>query len=46
MSVRRRAASILALVVFTVTPATALAGGRGRGKGRSDPGRTAACARP
>ena len=36
MSVRRRAVSILALVLFTLAPATALAGDRGRGHGHGD----------
>ena len=33
MSVRRRAVFVLALVVFTITPATAFAGGTGKGHG-------------
>ena len=37
MSIRRRAVSILALVVLIVAPATALAGGRGHGKGHDGP---------
>ncbi len=37
MRVRRRAVSILALALFALAPATALAGGHDRGKGHADP---------